>query len=244
MQEVYEKTSEKEPTPGTDSKVTIVEDEKTEETVQQETEKLILDVLTGWVSHDVVDEKTAENIFEAVREGKAFSTEIVVKEMQQDEIAQIEQSAIEEKVTSELGTDAKVQYLDVSIILKADDEELGTLNKLEEEITITLAIPDALKAEGRTYKVIRHHNGVVDVLDTVVNGDGTISFKTDRFSTYALAYADEEGTDTNQNPENKPSTDTKAPKTGDNNSTMTYVVICLVALVAILVTKKRNIYAK
>ena len=253
LQEVYEKTSEKEPTPETDSNVTIVEDEKTEETVQQETEKLIMDVLTGRVSHEVVDEKTAENIYEAVREGKAFSTEIVVKEMQQDEIAQIEQSAIEEKVTSELGTDAKVQYLDVSIILKADDEELGTLNKLEEEITITLVIPDALKAESRTYKIIRNHNGVVDVLDTVVNGDGTISFKTDRFSTYALAYADEEneGAGTNQTPENKPSTennkpsaDAKAPQTGDNNSTITYVVICLIALVAILVIKKRSLYVK
>lgn len=102
-----------------------------------------------------------------------------------------------------------------------------------------------MKAEGRTYKVIRNHNGEVTILDTVVNEDGTISFKTDRFSTYALAYADKE--ETNTNPVVKPttpSTDIKAPQTGDNNSVMAYVVVCLVALAAIVVTKRRKVFAK
>ena len=123
-----------------------------------------------------------------------------------------------------------------------------------------------MKAEGRTYKVIRNHTGEVTVLDTVLNEDGTISFQTDRFSTYALAYADEEGSGTN--PENKPSeggstpaegntkpsaddnkdsntkpsVDVKAPQTGDNRSVMMYVIICLVALAAIVVAKKNEKY--
>lgn len=226
-------------------KVTVVEDKKTEETVKQETQSVIEDIMAGTVVDSVVDEQTAEKVAEAINDGEAVTAEIVVVKVQQDEIAQIEQNAIEEKVTSELGTDAKVQYLDVSIVLKAGDEELGTLNKLEEEITITVAIPEELKAEGRTYKVIRNHNGVVDVLDTVVNEDGTISFKTDRFSTYALAYADKEETTTN--PVVKPatpSTDTKAPQTGDSSSVMIYVVMCFVALAAIVAVRKRSIFVK
>ncbi len=260
LQEVYKNTAEPEPTPKPDSNVTIVEDKKTEESVQQETQNVVEEIIAGTVADSVVDEKTAEKVVEAVNSGKTVNAEIVVVKVPENEVAQIEQTAIEEKVTAELGEDAKVQYLDVSIVLMAGDEELGTLNKLEEEITITVAIPEELKVEGRTYKVIRNHNGEVTVLDTVVNEDGTISFKTDRFSTYALAYADEEGTGTNQNPGNKPSadnsntntnqsentptTDTKAPQTGDNSSVMMYVVTCLVALAAILVTKKRNVFVK
>ena len=226
-------------------KVNVVEDEKTQETVDKETQSVVEQVVAGTVADSVVDEKTAEKVTEAINNGKTVSAEIVVVKVPESEIAQIEQTAIEEKVTAELGEDAKVQYLDVSIVLMAGHEELGTLNKLEEEITITVAIPEELKAEGRTYKVIRNHNGEVTVLDTVVNADGTISFKTDRFSTYALAYADKEETTTN--PVVKPvtpSTDTKAPQTGDNNSVMIYVAICFVALAAILVTKKRNAFVK
>lgn len=226
-------------------KVNVVEDEKTQETVKNETQSVVEDIIAGTVSNAVVDEKTVEKVSEAINNGKTVNAEIVVVKVPQEEISQIEQNAIEDKVTSELGADAKVQYLDVSVVLMAGDEELGTLNKLEEEITITVAIPEDLKAEGRTYKVIRNHNGEVTILDTVVNEDGTISFKTDRFSTYALAYADKEETITN--PDVKPvtpSTNTKAPQTGDSSAVMIYVVICLVALAAILLTKKRNIYAK
>lgn len=272
LYEVYENTAESEPTPEPDSNVTIVEDQKTEEAVKQETQKVVADIVAGTISNSVVDEQTAEKVAEAINSNKDVTAEIVVKEIKQEEIAQNDKAVIEEKVTAELGEDAKVQYLDVAIVLKADDEELGTLNKLEEEITITVAIPEELKAEGRIYKVIRNHNGEVTVLDTVVNADGTISFKTDRFSTYALAYADEEETNTNPNPGtpstdnnkpstddnkdtntntnnntnqgNKPATDKDAPKTGDNNSVMIYVAICLVALAAILVTKRRKAFVK
>lgn len=236
--------------------VTVVEDKKTEETVYQETQRVVQDILNENVSDSVIDEETAKKVSEAKGKGQEVTAEIVVKEMNTEEIAQNDKAVIEDKVLSVLGEDAKVQYLDVTIVLKADDEELGTLNKLEEEITITVAIPEELKAEGRTYKVIRNHNGEVAVLDTVLNDDGTISFKTDRFSTYALAYADEEGTGTNSNKGNtpsegsstptggntkpsaddnkdsntKPSTDVKAPQTGDNHSVMMYVIICLVAV--------------
>lgn len=242
--------------------VTVVENKETETTVKAETVKVVGDILSGTASEEAVSAETVTKVAEAINSGKSVQAEIVVKEMTTEEVDQItatDKKAIEDKVATELGEDANLQYLDLSIMLKADGEELGTLNKLEEEITITVAIPEELKANNRTYKVIRNHDGVVEVLDTVVNADGTVSFKTDCFSTYALAYADKEETNTNPNtpstddnkntntdtkPVVKPVTNTKAPQTGDNNSVMIYVAICLVALAAILVTKKRNAFVK
>lgn len=226
-----EDNKEPQPTPEPDSNITIVEDQKTEEAVKQETQMVVADIVAGRVSNSVVDEETAKNVSEAYNNGQTVTAEIVVKEMKQEKIPQTDKAAIEDKVTSVLGEGAKVQYLDVEIVLKADNEELGKLNKLKEEITITVAIPEELKAEGRTYKVIRNHNGEVTVLDTVLNEDGTISFKTDRFSTYALAYSNA-----------KPSVVVNAPQTGDNSSVMMYVIICLVALAAIVVAKKNEKY--
>ena len=255
--------------------VTIVEDKKTEESIKQETQSVVEEIVAGTIADSVVDEETAKKVLEAKENNQTVTAEIVVKEIKQEEIAQIDKEVIEDiedKVTSELGEDAKVQYLDVAIVLKADDNELGTLNKLKEKIRITVAIPEELKAEGRTYKVIRNHNGEVTVLDTVLNEDGTISFETDQFSTYALAYADAEGSGTNPNPGNTPSEggntpsqggstpsegsissegsnkpsveenkDVKAPQTGDNRSVMMYVIICMVALAAIVVASKKKL---
>lgn len=236
-------------------KITFVEDAKTEATINKETQNLIENI-TEAVAKSVVDEKTAEKVSEAISSGKTVSTEIVVTKLLQNDITQTEQSAIEEKVSSELGTNAKVQYLDVSIVLMAGDEELGTLNKIEDEITITVAIPEELKAEGRIYKVIRNHDGEITVLDTVENEDGTISFKTDRFSTYALAYADSETPNTtpsvtpNTTPSTTPvvqpttsTTNTPAPQTGDNTSAMVYGIMCIIALAVVVLWRKRSTLA-
>lgn len=65
----------------------------------------------------------------------------------------------------------------------------------EDKVTVTLAIPEGLKevADGykRIYYVIRVHDGKTEILNTTVNEDGTLSFDTDKFSTYSLVYTDE-----------------------------------------------------
>lgn len=235
--------------------VTVVENKETESIVKTETVNVVSDILNGSASEEVVSTETATKVSEAINSGKSVQAEIVVKEMTTEEVQQItttDKTAIENKVATELGDNANIQYLDLAIILKAGDEELGTLNKLEEEITITVAIPKELKADGRIYKVIRNHNGVVEVLDTVLNADGTVSFKTDRFSTYALAYADSETPNTTPSttpsttPVVQPSTsttNTPAPQTGDNTSTMVYGIMCIIALVVVVLWRKRSTLA-
>ena len=41
---------------------------------------------------------------------------------------------------------------------------------------------------GREYCILREHNGVVDVLDDQDDDPNTITFRTNRFSEYAVAY--------------------------------------------------------
>ena len=64
-----------------------------------------------------------------------------------------------------------------------------------------------------------------------MNDDGTLSFKTDRFSTYALAYTD------------KTNTVDKNVNTGDQSQIGLYATICGIALlvgVSLVVSKKRS----
>lgn len=54
------------------------------------------------------------------------------------------------------------------------------------QIKISIEIPSNMK-DGKRYKVIRAHKGTVTKLDTDTE-NGKVKFKTDRFSTFAIAY--------------------------------------------------------
>ena len=76
--------------------------------------------------------------------------------------------------------------------LKAEDGQvLGTINKLSKNVTFMLAIPDELKQGEKEFVVLRMHDNEVTALETTRNADDTVSFVTDRFSIYALAYMEE-----------------------------------------------------
>ena len=76
-----------------------------------------------------------------------------------------------------------------------DNTKIEQVEDLENAINVTLTIPADLPElqEGytRIFKVIRIHNGEATVLSVVDNGNGTITFQTDVFSTYVLTYADQ-----------------------------------------------------
>lgn len=86
---------------------------------------------------------------------------------------------------------------------------------------ITVNIPQSVEGvkEGykRAYYIVRIHNGEATILDATENGDGTISFETDKFSTYSLAYTDTltKTEDDSKKDENK---DNSSEENKDNNS--------------------------
>ena len=80
-----------------------------------------------------------------------------------------------------------MQFLDLSLLLKTENGQvLGTINKLSKEVTFTFAIPDELKEGKKEFVVLRMHDNEVTVLEAITND--TVSFETDSFSIYALAY--------------------------------------------------------
>ena len=121
------------------------------------------------------------------------------------------------------------QYFDLSVVIKSvqadgQKKDLGNLNELNNKISFTVMIPEDLEEEGRTFYVIRVHNGKTDKLDVTKNADGTYSFETDRFSTYALAYEDVD----------------KIIEEGDiNGAGLLFTMISFVAVSMLLVLRKR-----
>ena len=178
---------------------------------------------------NAVSDETLVNIIEAVADEKEIITTVVVQPVSEEVIKQIAAKDAE-KIEKFAGNHSVVaQYLDLSVLIQAKDadgnvETLGTVDEPTKEMTFTLTIPENLRKEGRTYYIILvHDDGAAERVKVTNNGDGTVSFKANKFSTYALAY-----------------TDQVAPITGDMIHSVpmaTYIV--LFAAVAVLLTSIR-----
>ena len=171
------------------------------------------------------------------------------------------------------------QYLDISLLkymtVNGSQQAAVALPTTKDALTISVAVPDALintnSAVNRTYCIVRNHKGTIDVLDAAFDAAGkTLTFKTDRFSIYAIAYKDTAVPSSGSNPgsnnssndsetkknevaaptpaptpasTSKPSTITAMPQTGDTSNPTLYVVLLvasLLGLAVVFVCKKRN----
>ena len=118
---------------------------------------------------------------------------VVAEVIAENVVPEADKAQVDEKVdvlaASETENVVVLQFLDLAVELyTASGEKLGNYNELSEKLTFTIEIPEGMDTEGKTFVVIRVHNGEVTILDTVMNADGTLSFETDKFSTYAIAY--------------------------------------------------------
>ncbi len=85
-------------------------------------------------------------------------------------------------------------YLDIDLKLKNITNNTETLiENTQNPIKIKNEIPENMRG-GRDYKIIRVHNGVIEILDTVLEGNYLI-FETDRFSQYAISYTPDKDDD-------------------------------------------------
>lgn len=168
--------------------------------VSKEVESVVKEIVKG-TDTTVVDEDTASKIKEAAEQGKEINTEVVAETVEKEKVDLQEVKAIEEKVKSlqsvvdNINNTIKkitsvAQFINVEILIKADGEKLGNLKELKEPIKLEIEIPDNLKKSSRKFFVVRLHDGIVEKLESIMNDDGTLTFITDKFSTYALAYED------------------------------------------------------
>ena len=171
------------------------------------------------------------------------------------------------------------QYLDISLFkymtVNGKQQDGVALHTTKNALTISVAVPDALintnSAVNRTYCIVRNHEGTITVLDAAFDAASkTLTFNTDRFSDYAIAYKDTAVPSSGNNPSSnnssndsetkknevaaptpaptpastsKPSTITAMPQTGDTSNPTLYVVLLvasLLGLAVVFVCKKRN----
>ena len=91
-------------------------------------------------------------------------------------------------------------YLDIDLFKQVGTAEEVPVSETSSAVTVTITIPEELRNSDpdvkRTYTIVRVHelpDGtlVTDVIEGEFNAeDNTFTFETDKFSTYALAYAD------------------------------------------------------
>lgn len=144
--------------------------------------------------------------------------------------SETDQATIKETISSKLTSDMNIiGYYDMNIVATFSDNSTAYVTELINPVKITVAKPSDLPAVANNYirefKVIRVHGTQIDVLPATENADGTLSFETDKFSSYVITY-----------------TDVLNPATGD--SVITYALISLISMLALaasaVVLKKNN----
>ena len=109
-----------------------------------------------------------------------------------DTVSKADKKRVTKAVTAEHSGAKVAQYLDFSMYKKVGDDTPTKLTDLNgHKLTITITVPKAFRAPKgvkRTFYIVRVHDGKAEI---IASGTGKkVEVKTDKFSTYALAYED------------------------------------------------------
>lgn len=127
-----------------------------------------------------------------------------------------------EAALTALNPDEKIGvYVDLSLFKIKDNNEADktAIHETNKKVGITLTIPDSIYGADRTYSIIRVHDGNAENLGgTYDKASRKLTFYTDKFSTYAIAYtASNVETDNRPSKPSVPSTPS-IPSTGGTTS--------------------------
>lgn len=221
----------------------------------------------GSKDYNVVDKNGNQTGEKIILKDATVSEKVETEKVDKSSISDDETKAIENAAKEKLNNNYKIAgYYNIDLFKVVNNNlKIEKVDESSNTVTVTLNVPDTVEAvkDGyeRTYYVVRVHNGVTDILDATLNNDGTVSFKTDKFSTYSLAYVDTQkattGTTENGNnntgnansetttAENAKETkgqalanETNNPKTGD--TIVFFVILLVVALAGMALTFKAD----
>lgn len=229
--------------PNSDVTITVVFTKVEVEVPVISTNNDVKDVTIGVKNETKIEEvilDTIKNDTELASkvEGKEVTVKVDIAKVEASNVLNEVAKAMEEKA----GKATIATYFDVTIGLKSEDGSINeTISKLNEEIELVVLLPEELRnaKDGMTrkYYIVREHReddkSQVDLLEATISEDGKyLVFKTDKFSTYAIAYEDIA----------QESASVENPKTLDG--VMLYVTLGLVSIAIIGVSlnnlKRRN----
>lgn len=133
-----------------------------------------------------------------------------------------------EKALSTLGY-IPGRYFDFKLFKTIDSGNKTQVEETNAPITLSLEIPETLRATGREYYMLRIHGGEATVLRDYDDSIDTITIRTDRFSIYVLAYSDSAA-----NVDNSQS-GVKNPYTGKDSYVGIYLRIGIVSFVVFII---------
>ena len=125
-------------------------------------------------------------------------------------------------------------YLDINLFKKVGSNDATKVTETNGKVKASILIPESLWKSGRTFEIIRVHDGVATAIaGTYDENTHVFTFETDKFSTYALAYKDpasssDSGTASDSGSSNSSnSTQSTAPKTGDPNDIRVWYLLLI-----------------
>ncbi len=170
-------------------------------------------------NNEYTDATTRNNIIEALEHGKNVDAKLDVKVVKESDL----DSALVNKIKNSVTNGTVVEFLDIDLLLTANDDLIGKINKLDDKLTISVDAPESLKNipanTTRKFFIVRTHEGEEPEVIEATYKDGKLIFETDKFSSYAVGY-----------------TDTTNPKTGD--AIIGYVSVLAIAIAALYLAKK------
>ena len=197
------------------------------------------DIVSVVVDTDDIEFTEAEK--EAIANGADVKIEVDVKNIA-DSVTAKDKNAVEGIIS---GNYVVGSYFDISIILSVGNDK-RTITSTDKKIEFTIALPENLintdSAVTRTYKIVRVHDGETTILDAAFDAaTGKLTFKSDKFSTYAIIYSDAK-TEGSGGVIDKPSTSEPAtgnPETGESTATgdttnsVVYVILMIMSVMAL-----------
>ena len=145
-----------------------------------------------------------------------------------------------------MGDNLEVVYFDAGLYKQINGGSVTELHEPGIGIRVTVRLPEQLlnhdKSISREYKILRLHNGDVTVLGAVFHeATGELTFETDKFSTYAIAYSDKKLVTEVEEPSKEDTvTTTDSPATGDAAEPLYWMMIMLLSLGAVVFVRRKK----
>ncbi len=157
-------------------------------------------------------------------------------------------------IAGALGDWTLAEEIDLALFYKVDGKTVQ-VHEANEPLVVSLTLPDSTTGDTskktRSYEVIRVHDGKASVIPSSFDADAkTLTFETDRFSAYAVAYKDavDEGIGgTTEDDGKAPAQDdddalnSSLAMTGDVSMPTTLVLAALAALSILLVARRLRV---
>ncbi len=208
-------------------------------------------------TEDKEGEKAFDVIFEGVHASASYSLNELLTEEELNNDSYIEfilsvydandTVTDEEKAIIEniLGEYIGIQYLDINL-MKNVDGVLSDISSTSSNIMVIVDLPESLMetvgdTEGK-YVIVRLHDGVAEILEDLDDVDYTVTFETDKFSTYAIAFIGTTDTTTSSvdSTTDTTTTTTGSVQTGDESQLAAYALLGGIALLGVLYIRKKR----